>query len=78
MVTKNFTLNTLEVACGVTLADVSFYLERGVFREDDSVFVVDEDVTPAVGLATARCAFGMEKSPEYLGRTALGRAYFRG
>jgi len=77
MVTKNFTLNKLEVACGVTLADVQFYLPRGVFREHDSVFVVDEDVTPAVGLATARCAFGMDESPEYIGRTALGRAYAR-
>lgn len=77
MAVQNFTLNQLEIACGVTLADVQFHLARGVFREDDTMFVVDEDVTPAVGLATARCAFGMEESPEYIGRTALGRAYSR-
>lgn len=77
MTEKKFTLNDLEIACGVTLEDVQHYLPRGVFRDNDRVFVVDEDVTPAVGLATARCAFGIDHSPEYVGKTPLGRAYAR-
>ncbi len=73
MNTYTHTLTDIEVACGVTLEDVARELPRGVFRRNGEWFVVGEDLSPALASSVARCAFG--GSVEYVGRTALGRAY---
>lgn len=72
------TLSETAKACGVTLADVSAQLPRGVFRSKDAhhdTFVVAQDVwSPALASEVARCAFGVSEV-EYIGRTHLGHAY---
>ena len=73
MNTYTHTLTDIEVACGVTLEDVARELPRGVFRRNGEWFVVGEDLPPALASSVARCAFG--GAVEYVGRTALGRAY---
>ena len=67
-------LTIIDRACGVTLEAVARELERGVFRENGTVFVVSDDVSPAVASSTARAAFnGLDV--EYSGRSYLGRMY---
>ena len=75
MRTYTHTLTELEIACGVTLADVARELPRGVFRENGDTFVVSADCGPALAGSVARCAFGAPA--EYVGRTLLGHAYAR-
>lgn len=67
-------LTEIDHACGVTLEAVARELERGVFRENGTVFVVSEDASPAVSSSTARAAFG-GLDVEYSGRSYLGRMY---
>lgn len=69
-------LTDLERACGVTLEQVAVELERGVFRENDRVFVVAEAASPALASSVARCAFG-GAAVEYQGKSLLGRVYAR-
>jgi hypothetical protein len=76
MATYTHTLTELETACGVTLDAVARELPRGVFRQNDTVFIVSENVAPALAGSVARCAFSGARV-EYVGRALLGRAYSR-
>lgn len=76
MSTFTFVPTELETACGVTTDDVARELPRGMFRDNDSVFVVSADLPPALAGAVARTAFGAERA-EYVGKHLLERAYAR-
>lgn len=75
MSTFTFVPTELETACGVTTDDVARELPRGMFRDNDSVFVVSADLPPALAGAVARTAFG--GPAEYVGKHPFGHAYQR-
>lgn len=75
MSTYTFVPTELETACGVTTDDVARELPRGVFRDNDSIFVVSADLPPALAGAVARTALG--GPVEYVGKHLFGHVYRR-
>ncbi|RKN69532.1 hypothetical protein D7252_08735 [Microbacterium sp. CGR2] len=55
---NTFTLTDTELACGVTLGAVHAARDRGLVRDERSVFVAERHQAPAVAGAAARMALG--------------------
>ena len=51
-------LTELELACGVTLADVARELPRVMIRDSGATVVVDATLSPALANSVARASFG--------------------
>ena len=58
MATKEFTLTSLELACGVTIEDVQREVPRLMLRDGGATLIMDGTVPPALGSALARFVFG--------------------
>jgi len=67
------TLTELELACGVTLADVARELPRA-YMPNSSTVVLPAGLSPALAGSVARCAIG---ACEYAGLNELGLPVYR-
>lgn len=68
-------LTETEIACGVTVEQVLDLLPKGLFFDGDAAFALPADTPPALGLSTARAAFGT--TAEYAGVNQLGLPVYR-
>jgi hypothetical protein len=64
-----FTLTPIEIACGVTLADVRDARARGYVLDSGAAFVAPLNIGPALATAAARLALGVPVTFDHL---ALG------
>lgn len=68
------TLTPLEIALRVTLEDVARELPRGLFTDNGQAFTT-ADVSPALAMSVARCAFGAPA--RFVGLNAAGLPVYR-
>lgn len=68
-------LTEIEIACGVTLAQVAELRPKGLFILEGTRFVLPADTAPALGTAVARFAFGA--LAEFAGLNQLGQPVYR-
>lgn len=76
MATSTFTLNDLELACGVTIEDIQREVPRLMIRDAGATLIVDGMLSPATCSALARFYFG-DRDHTYTGINDLGLIVYR-